>query len=161
MGIDRWTYLGPYAELTLPLKTTRHDTCRQPDKCPNVPHGFCSTCGMEIKKRYHEFQDTDPSLPSILTDVLSEALFTADGIEGPEQPNSNTVIYRLVPNVTRSGQLREFHVDEDASFWRDLTHFSTQDEIAWFEDAFAPEWSALREVYGDIHFKWGLLQWFH
>jgi len=34
------------------------------------------------------------------------------------------------------------------------------EEIAWFREAFAPEWEALRELYGNFEFKWGFLQWY-
>lgn len=162
MGIDRWTYLGPYAEFKLPLKSFKRDTCRQPDTCPNAQSGqFCPSCGMEIKKRFHIYQITDPHLPEIVADVLGESLMTADGMEGPEQPDSTTVIYRLVPNTTREGEPREFHLDSQNAFWMEMSELSPGDEINWFKEAFAPEWEALREVFGEFEFKWGLMQWFH
>lgn len=160
MGIDRWTYLGPYAEFKLPLKSERVDTCRRED-CPNPQKGeFCAACGMELKRRFHEYQDTDPSFRSVTLDHLNQALHTADGMAGPETIGSTTVLYRLVPNVTRPRQPREFHLDTDQDLWMDITSLDGNAEIDWFKEAFAAEWEQLARFYGDFTFKWGFLQWF-
>lgn len=160
MGIDRWAYLGPYAEFKLSLKSERVDTCRRKD-CPNPEGGqFCATCGMELKRRFHEYQATDPPFGTVMVDELKEALHCADGMGGPQTVGGNTVIYRLVPNVTRPGEPREFHLDTDEDLWMDITSLDGNAEIEWFKEAFAPEWVVLAKSYGTFTFKWGFMQWF-
>jgi len=149
MGMYRSAYLGPYAEFVLPLKTDRRDMCPQPTDCPNAQSGqFCPRCGMELEKRYHDYQNTDPPMHEILVKVLDEALMNADGVSGPEQPDRNTVIYRLIQN------------QDDDSVCVEVVSNMVMEEIAWFREAFAPEWEALRELYGNFEFKWGFLQWY-
>ena len=133
MGVDRWTYLGPYAELPLTLKTTRRDMCTQPAVCPNpdpLKEQYCATCGMQASKRFHEFQAADPPLPDFLFEVLNEALFTADGMMGPTRIDAEHVVYRLIGNIRKPDKPREFHLDAKEDWALDLTVVSMQDEIA-------------------------------
>lgn len=161
MGIDRWSYLGPYAELTLPLVSKKVDTCRQAN-CPNAQSGtFCPTCGMELKRRFHEYLHTEPPFDMVMVDHLKEALHRADGMSGPQMLTTSTVVYRVVPNQTRRDQPREFHVDTDSDLWVDISGFDVEGEIEWFKKAFAPEWNELLQFYGKFAFKWGYLQWFN
>lgn len=161
MGIDRWSYLGPYAELTLTMNTVRRDTCPKPAECPNPTDApFCPTCGMVVSKRFVEFQSADPPLPDFLWKELHEALFCADGMAGPERLDAQHVIYRIIGNVTRDGQPREFHLDQNGDFWLDMSTLDPRVEMAWFKRAFAPELHHLQETYGGFHIRWGLLQWF-
>jgi hypothetical protein len=160
MGIYRWAYLGPYAEFKLPLKSEKVDTCQRQD-CPNTQgEPFCATCGMETKRRFHEYQDTDPPFGTVLLDHLKEALHTADGMSGPEILANTTVVYRLVPNVSRPGAPRDFHLEADQDLWVDITSLDGNGEIEWFKEAFASEWESLAKFYGTFTFKWGYLQWF-
>jgi hypothetical protein len=163
MGIDRWTYLGPYAELPLTLKTTRRDMCPEPAQCPNpdpLKSQFCATCGMQTSKRFHEFQAADPPLPDFLFQELNEALFTADGMGGPTRIDAEHVVYRLIGNVAKSDKPREFHLDTDGDLAMDLTTMNMQDEIAWFKRAYAAEFMKVQQTYGGIVFRWGFLRWF-
>ena len=161
MGSYRTAYLGPYAEFVLPLKTQKRDMCPKPAECPNAQSGqFCPHCGMELNKRYHEYQHTDPPIHEILVGVLSEALLTADGITGPQQPDRDTVIYRVIKNQARPGEPRSFYLDDDCGVWVPIPPSAIPDEIAWFRRAFAPEWETLQELYGKFEFRWGFLQWY-
>ena len=157
MGIYRWTYLGPYAEFRLPLTSERVDTCKR-QNCPNTQgEPFCAVCGMELKDRFHEYQDTNPPFGTVMVDHLKEALHCADGMTGPETV-AGDVIYRVVPNARRSGQPREFRLDEDNALWIDITSIDGNAEIEWFKEAFTPEWEQLVKFYGTFTFKWGFMQ---
>lgn len=164
MGIDRFQYLGPYAEFTLPLVSEKADNCRRPDACPNAPQnttGFCRTCGIELKKRFREVLRTEPSFDLVLFEMIKEALFRADGVHGPEMPSKDKVIYRLVPNVTREGQPREFHLDTEGALCINAVDLDPHTESEWFQRAFAAEWETLANVFGPFTFNWGYLQWFN
>jgi len=161
MGIDRWSYLGPYAELPVKLKTTRRDMCPRAADCPNPTEGqFCSVCGIQVAKRFHEFQAADPPVPDFVWKELNEALMTADGSTGPARIDAESVVYRLIGNTSRVNQPREFHLDSQGEIVLDLAPVNVQDEIAWFKRAFAAEFMKVQETYGGILFRWGFLQWF-
>lgn len=161
MGIDRWSYMGPYAELPVTLKSQRVDQCPQKASCPNQGEGaFCSLCGMQLSRRFHEFQAADPPVSDFLWKELNEALMTTDGTAGPERIDATHVVYRLVGNVGKPGQLREFFLG-DSDVTMDLTNLDMQAEIDWFKKAFAEEFMKIQMAYGGLLFKWGYLQWFH
>lgn len=164
MGIERWSYLGPYAELPLTLKTTRRDMCPHPAQCPNPDPEegqFCATCGIQVSQRFHEFQATDPPLPDFLWKELQETLFLADGVGGPTRLDANLVVYRILGNVDRPEKPREFHLDTDGDVSMDLTTLNMQGEIEWFKRAYAAEFMKIQETYGGVLFRWGFLQWFN
>lgn len=164
MGIYRFQYLGPYAEFTLPLVAEKFDNCRRPEACPNAPQntsGFCRVCGIELSKRFREELDTEPSFGLVLFEMLKEALTRADGVHGPEMLRKNQVRYRLVPNVTRAGQPREFHLDTEAFLCVNAAELDPGAETEWFREAFKPEWETLLRIYGPFEFSWGYLQWFN
>jgi len=162
MGISRWTYLGPYAELAVTLQTTKRDMCPKPQNCPNPTEGqFCPTCGIQVAKRFHVFQSTDPPFPEFLWKNLNETMMSADGMAGPQRLDDDRVVYRIIANVYREGQPREFHLDEHDDIWMDLSVIDMKAEIAWFRRAFASELSPLQGTYGSFAIKWGLLQWSH
>lgn len=135
--------------------------CPRPVQCPNPTEGlYCPQCGIQVNKRFHEFQTADPPLPDFLFRELNEALFTADGMTGPERIGDDQVVYRLLGNQRRPEQPREFHLDDSTALRIDLTVLDAQDEIAWFKKAFASEWMKVQKTYGGLIFRWGLLQWF-
>ena len=161
MGVDRWTYLGPYAELPVLLTTVKRDMCSQPASCPNPTSGmYCPQCGMQVNRRFHEFQSADPPIPDFLFRALDEAVSTTDGMGGPERIGDDRVVYRLIGNQRRASQPREFHLAGSSDLRIDLTAISFQDELAWFRKAYAPEWMKIQEQYGGLIFRWGFLQWF-
>jgi hypothetical protein len=163
MGVDRWAYLGPYLELPLTLKTTERDMCPQPAQCPNPDPNtspFCATCGMQVAKRFHQFQSADPPIPDFLFRELNDALATADGMMGPTRVDHEHVIYRLIGNARRPNPPREFYLDDNSDVWMDLTSVDTQAEIKWFKEAYTPELMKVADAYGGMMFKWGFLQWF-
>jgi len=135
--------------------------CPRAADCPNPTEGqFCSVCGIQVAKRFHQFQAADPPVPDFLWKELNEALFTADGAGGPTRIDAESVVYRLIGNQARPGQPREFHLSSDGEIVLNLAIVSMTDEIAWFKKAFASEWMKIQEAYGGILFKWGYLQWF-
>jgi len=162
MSEIRYIYLGPYAELGLALQTHKIDQCPQKAVCPNPTEGvYCPTCGLQVSKRFHEFQSTNPPMPDLLFKECREALMQADGMSGPQRLDASNVIYRLVGNQTRPECPREFWVESSDSMWMNLTQIDSQAEIAWFKKAYAAEWMKVQGAYGPIKFNWGLLQWFH
>jgi hypothetical protein len=160
MGIDRWTYLGPYAELPVKLKSVRVDQCPDKANCPNPTSGpFCAQCGIQVSKRFHQYQSADPPVPDFCFRKLGESLHLADGMSGPERIGDDQVVYRFIGNEPRPKQPREFHVDAQGDVWMDLSVISVQDELDWFKRAYAKEWLELQGTYGNLIFRWGFLQW--
>ena len=69
--------------------------------------------------------------------------------------------YRLFPNVARSGEPeREMYLAEPwVEIWEDWSQLDIKAEIAWFSEAFAVEIELLKDTYGSVAIKWGVLQW--
>ena len=152
-------YLGPYAELTVTLKTETKDYCGLPSACPNVGSGTCPTCGVQADRRYHHFQKAEPPLYPVVSRVLFDSLLLTDGLHGPERLADYKVVHRLIPNMPKEEQApRDFYLPE-GSCWMDLAGVDMAGEMAWLTRAFQTELEHLRNLYGDLQVRWGFLQW--
>ena len=158
MGVHIRTYIGSYVEakpakksIESTFRTCSNETCgvRQ-NKRQVADSKFCKECGSPIVDMPKVKSEVVPSKWELM-DRLGEALAPCD-IDGLD---------RWVPNESREG-------------WPDRTHWVNHymesgamcltpeqiaGEIAWFETAYAPEITLLREAYGNknVTLRWGVL----
>ncbi len=158
MSVHKCLYLGPYVECTYKPATRVRDVwgctlpeCkRHPKKIqPDAEGKFCSTCGMANGKIPIQVNDRPDRY-----DVVGDELFQIESSD----PANKDVLW-LAPNVRRKGDPRP-KWDDDGEIHLDLVNANPQQEMDWFEKAFAKELEKLRKVYATVTVCWGLHQYF-
>lgn len=156
MGIRRYVYLGPYAEVTPRSKTREVETvgCTKPGcigfdkRHPFSPPGkFCPECASPIgkHKRTETYRQSaydmlagDENITELLCDEKDGKLRLGVNVRGP----------------------RKFNYDSDGSFVVDMANLDMAAEIRWFETEFAEDIGKLRSACDDVAVKWGLILYY-
>ena len=109
---------------------------------------FCWACGRPIQSRTATLPHNAVELDVLLDDALTEATPDLD-------PGLREWVF-LVPNVNRRPP-RRFLLDDHV--YAPLDGRSVGAEIAWLQQAFAPELAKLNEALGPSVVLWGVLAW--
>jgi hypothetical protein len=164
MSVDRHLYLGPYLECKdnpkIITKTVSHkgcldETCREYRQGRSRTSKFCSTCGAKLGT--FETKETEPAERTDPYEVLENAGLDGDALtdmrndSDPEWEN-----YLGVNNVSHG-----FWLDDCDGVHQDRRNLDIKGEMAWFEETYAKEIAALKQVYQIVEVKWGLHQYFN